>query len=218
MRRGTLCMLVVAGLMLLASSAAAQDVGQVEPGVVPEAPTGPCPTDVCPATPPTLITGVLGSCGDWPQCTSGLQTGRLNRNGVQSTCVAPKFCDLFTTDPGRDFDAYTVNNGSGATACVTATLNVIDQTGCNLQLISFLNQYDPLDICGAGSTYLADAGLSSGIPPSSQSWCGNVPAGDDLILVVHPITPGDGVGCNYEIVLSGDCIPVELMDFNVEDM
>ena len=115
---------------------------------VPPQGEGTCPTDVCPATPPTLITGTLGSCGDWPSCISGLQTGRLNRNGIASTCVTPKFCDLFLNDPGRDFDAYTVPNGTGAPACVTATLNVLDQAGCNLQLISFLDQYDPLTSAG----------------------------------------------------------------------
>ena len=58
--------------------------------------------------------------------------------------------------------------------------------------------------------------MSSGIPPAPTTWCGTVPAGSDLILVVHPITPGDGIGCNYTIELSGDCIPVELTAFQVE--
>ena len=71
--------------------------------------------------------------------------------------------------------------------------------------------------CSFSPTYLADAGVSSGIPPNPTSFCGDVPDGSDLILVVHPITPGDGVGCNYEIELTGDCIPVQLMDFAVTD-
>lgn len=203
-------------LVLLAVAAVGvADTSRTDAGA-PVGKEGTCPTDLCPVTPPTLITGVLGSCGDWPNCTSGLQTGRLNRNGVASTCAAPKFCDLFTTDPGRTFDAYVIPNGTGATACVTATLTVLDQAGCNLQLLGYINNYDPLDICGPTSDYLADAGLSSGIPPSPTTWCADVPNGDDLILVVHPITPGDGVGCNYEISLTGDCIPVELTTFVVE--
>jgi hypothetical protein len=166
--------------------------------------------------PPTLITGVLGSCGNWPACTSGLQTGRLNRNGIGSECDVPKVCDLFTTDPGRDYDAYVIPNTSGADACVTGELTVLDQTDCNLQMLFYINTYDPLNICEPQSDYLADAGLSSGIPPSPTSMCGIVPAGDDLIVVVHPITPGDGVGCNYEIRLQGACIPVELQSFDVQ--
>jgi hypothetical protein len=216
MRRATICMLAIAGLVLLAGSAAAQDARQVETGVVPS-PLGACPTDVCPATPPTLITGTLGSCGDWPQCISGTQTGRLNRNGIGSTCITPKACAIFDTTPGRAFDAYTITNGSGATACVNVTLTVITQTGCNLQLNGYLNTYDPANICEPQSDYLADAGFSSGTPPATTSWCGNVPAGDDLILVVHTINPGE-IGCQYEIAMTGDCIPVELMDFTVEDM
>jgi len=176
----------------------------------------PCPTGACPAMPPTLITGVLGSCGNWPNCTSALQTGRLNRNGVSSECDVPKTCDLFTTDPGRPVDAYTITNSSGADACVTAELTVLDQTGCNLQILFYLNTYDPLNICEPQSDYLADAGVSSGIPPAPTSMCGIVPNGDDLIVVVHEITPGSGVGCNYEIRLMGDCIPVELQSMSVE--
>lgn len=172
----------------------------------------PCPTDPCPAIPPTLITGTLGSCGDWPACTSGEQTGRLNRNGVGSECDVPKMCDIFLTDPGRAYDAYVIPNGSGAIACVTMELTVITQTACNLQANAYLNNYDPLNIC---DSYLGDPGFSSGTPPSPQSFCVEVPDGGDLVVVVHTTNPGE-FGCEYELRLFGDCIPVELQGLAIE--
>ena len=173
----------------------------------------PCPTDACPAMPPTLITGTLGSCGNWPACTSGLQTGRLNRNGVGSECDVPKSCAIFATDPGRAYDAYVIPNTSGSTACVAVELTVITQTACNLQVNGYLNTYDPADICGA--TYLGDPGLSSGTPPTLSGFCSDVPDGDSLVLVVHTTNPGE-IGCEYEIRLMGACIPVELQGLTIE--
>ena len=203
-------------VVTLAASAAYADASRADVSG-PIEPRGTCPTDSCGTMPPNVINGTLGSCSpDWPNCTSGLQTGRLNRNGVQSTCAAPKVCDIFLTDPGRAYDAYTINNGTGMTACVTATLNVITQTACNLQINGYLNTYDPANICEPQSDYLADPGFSSGTPPSPISMCFEVPDGDNLILVVHTTNPGE-IGCEYELVLTGECIPVELMSLTVED-
>ena len=200
------CIFVLAtGTVAMADTSATDTVGPV----VPE---GTCPTGACPATPPTVINGTLGSCGDWPACTSGVQTGRLNRNGIFSTCAVPKACDIFLTDPGRAFDAYTISNGTGATACVAVELNTITQTACNLQVNAYLNTYDPANIC---TNYLADPGMSSGSPPNPFSFCFDVPDGNDLVLVVHTTNPGE-IGCEYQLVMSGDCIPVELMEFSVD--
>lgn len=190
-------LLILAGILLLvAVPGLANDKSMLDEGtfVPAELPEG----NAC-----LTIDGVLGSGSPSYPGTSGSMTGRLNRNGVASSCAVPKFCDLFVNDPGRDFDSYSIPNNTGGTVCVDVTLNVIDQAGCNLQAISYLNNFDPADICGAGSTYLADAGVSSGIPPNATMFSGDVPDGDNLIVVVHPITPGDGVGCNYEIEIAG---------------
>lgn len=162
---------------------------------------------------PLVIDGVLGSGStSWPS-TSGTQTGRLNRNGIASTCAAPKTCNPWDTTPGRAYDAYTFTNGTGATACVVVDMVVITQTACNLQVNAYLNTYDPTDICVG---YLADPGLSSGTPPSPVGpFSFDVPANDDLILVVHTTNPGE-IGCEYTLTMSGDCIPVELQSLEVE--
>jgi hypothetical protein len=202
--------LIVALAMTLAPTAMAQ-TEQTDDGAA-EVVRSPCPTDACPAMPPTLITGTLGSCGNWPDCTTGLQTGRLNRNGIGSECDVPKACAIFATDPGRAYDAYVVHNGSGTTACVTSELTVITQTGCNLQLNTYLDTYDPANIC---TGYLGDPGLSSGVPPTVTTSCSDVPDGSDLILVVHTTNIGE-IGCDYEVRLYGSCIPVELQGLSVE--
>ena len=161
---------------------------------------------------PFTIDGTLGSGSPNYTGTSGEQTGRLNRNGVASTCAVPKVCDIFLTDPGRAYDAYEFPNTSGSTACVSATLEVITQTACNLQLNMYTNTYDPANIC---TGYLADPGVSSGTPPSISGLEGDVPAGDSVIFVVHTTNPGE-FGCEYLIHVDGDCFPVELESLDIE--
>jgi hypothetical protein len=168
------------------------------------------PTDVpC----PLIISGILGSgSATWPS-TSGTQTGRLNRNGIASTCAVPKTCNQWDTTPGRAYDAYSFTNGTGVTACVVGELEVITQTACNIQMNAYLNTYDPANIC---TGYLADPGISSGTPPSLVGpFSFDVPANDELILVVHTTNPGE-IDCEYTITMSGDCIPVELQSLTVE--
>lgn len=166
------------------------DSGSAQPQTLPLGPA--CQT----------IDGTLGSGSpSWPS-TSGTQTGRLNRNGIASSCVAPKACLIFDSTPGRAFDAYTFSNNSGATACVDVTLNTLTQAACNLQVNGYLGTYNPVSIC---TGYLADPGVSSGIPPSPINFSTNVPNGQDLILVVHTTNPGE-IGCLYDLILTGDCI------------
>lgn len=202
---------VIGAITLLLSPAAIAQTEQTDNGALSVG-RSPCPTDQCPAMPPTLITGTLGSCGDWPSCTTGLQTGRLNRNGVGSECDVPKMCDIYLTDPGRAYDAYVVPNGSGVTACVASELTVLTQTDCNLQLNTYVDTYDPLNIC---TGYLGDPGVSSGAPPALTTSCSDVPDGSDLILVVHTTNPGE-IDCDYEIRLYGACIPVELQRLTID--
>jgi hypothetical protein len=119
-----------------------------------------------------------------------------------SSCAAPKTCLIFDSVPGRAFDAYTFTNESGMTACVTVGLNVLTQAGANYQVNAYLGSYDPANIC---TNYLADPGLSSGIPPTPISMSFNVPAGQSFVLAVHTTNPGE-IGGMYELTLGGDPI------------
>jgi len=186
---------LVFAALLACVPALAQDFSQVDEGTVPA--ISPFEGPAC-----QTIDGILGSGSPSFPGTSGTQTGRLNRNGVGSTCAAPKVCDIFLTAPGRAFDSYTIPNNTGATACVDITLDTITQAACNLQVNGYLNSFDPANIC---TNYLADAGVSSGTPPNATNWTANVPAGDSLVIVVHTTNPGE-IGCEYDLILDGDCI------------
>lgn len=160
-----------------------------------------------------VINGTLGT-GDpafGGTQAHGNQLGRLNRNGIASTCTTPKTCQIFDPTGLRAFDSYAIPNESGQDACVSVTLNVLTQTGCNLQSNAYLNSYNPNSIC---TNYLADPGLSSGTPPTPTNFSFVVPAGQTLILVVHTVNPGE-TGCNYTVTVTGNLC--EQFDFCVQN-
>ena len=162
---------------------------------------------------PLVIHGTLGSgSNDFDgQQLSGLQTGRLNRNGVASTCAAPKACQIFDPANSRAFDAYFIPNQSGQDACVSVNLFEDAAQACNIQSNAYLNTYNPASIC---TGYLADPGLSTGVPPTATNFSFVVPAGQTLIVVVHTTNPGES-GCPYTLTILGDLC--RQFDFCVQD-
>jgi hypothetical protein len=151
---------------------------------------------------PVVINGTLGT-GDpsFPGTqTHGNQLGRLNRNGISSTCAAPKTCLLFTPTGDRAYDAYTIPNQSGVDTCVSVNLSAPADTICNIQSNVYLNTFDPSNIC---TGYLADPGLSTGVPPVATNFSFVIPAGQTLIVVVHTTNPGE-IGCPYTLTVLGD--------------
>ena len=163
--------------------------------------------------PPVIINGTLGSGapGFAGVQFSGDQTGRLNRNGIASTCAAPKTCQIFDPAGLRKFDAYRIPNQSGQDACVSITLNEDAAATCNIQSNAYLDTYVPSTIC---TGYLGDPGLSSGVPPIPTNFSVIVPAGHTLIVVVHTVTPGES-GCAYTLTVTGNlCVQ---FDYCVQD-
>jgi hypothetical protein len=152
--------------------------------------------------PNVVIHGTLGSNDpNFPgPRTSGNQIGRLNRNGIASSCASPKSCLIFDPANARAFDAYTFTNNSGAIACVMVNLNVLTQSGANYQSNAYLGSYDPNNIC---TNYLADPGLSSGTPPTPTNFSFNVPVGANFVIVVHTTNPGE-TGGNYDLTVVGN--------------
>lgn len=152
--------------------------------------------------PPIVINGTLGS-GDpeftGPQST-GTTVGRLNRNGISSTCAAPKTCLIFDTVTGRQFDSYSIPNDSGNDVCVNVNLSADAKTTCNVQTNAYLGTFDPNNIC---TNYLADPGLSTGVPPTPTNMSFTVPAGQTLTIVVMTTNPGE-IGCPYQVTVLGD--------------
>ncbi|PIE90114.1 MAG: hypothetical protein CR997_07585 [Acidobacteria bacterium] len=144
-----------------------------------------------------VIEGTLGSGSPSIPFETGEQVGRLNRNGVPSTCAVPKVCDVWDTDPGRAYDAYTVQ----ASGCVTIQLEVLEQTGANYQVNAYSTAFNPNDIC---ANYLGDPGFSAGEPPTTvTSLSVNVPEGENLVVVVHTTVPGE-TGGDYRLTIDGD--------------
>lgn len=156
----------------------------------------------CPAV---VIHGTLGSNDPTfpgPKA-SGDQTGRLNRNGISSTCLAPKPCSIIDPAGTRKFDSYSIANTSGTPACVFVNLTETVGQTCNLQSNAYLDSYTPASIC---TGYLADAGLSTGVPPTPTNMSFVVPAGHTLIVVVHTTNPGE-TGCTYTLTVLGNLCP-----------
>ena len=163
-----------------------------------------CTVLTCPIT---TINGTLGSNDPTfpgPRA-SGLQTGRLNRNGIASSCATPKACAPFDATPGRAYDSYTIPNQSGAPQCVTINLSENAADTNNLQSNAYLNSYDPNNIC---TNFLGDPGLSTGVPPAPTSFSVVVPAGQSLVVVVHTTNPGEIAGRYTLQILGNLCNPV----------
>ncbi|MEO6723727.1 MAG: HYR domain-containing protein [Blastocatellia bacterium] len=152
-----------------------------------------------PACPPQVINGRLGSgSADYPS-TSGVQLGRLNRNGVASACNAPKTCSLGINTGARAYDAYTFKNNSGAQVCATVTLTLPQQIGTNYQANSYLSSFDPNNIC---ANYLADPGVSSATLSQPIVYSHNVPAGATFVVAVQTTNPGEIDG-SYQLKVEG---------------
>ncbi len=152
----------------------------------------------------TLGTGAPAFTG--PQ-VSGNVTGRLNRNGISSTCAAPKSCLIFDPANLRAFDAYSISNQRGQNVCVSVNLAETAGQTCNLQSNAYLGAFNPASIC---TNYLADPGLSTGVPPTPTNMSFIVPTGQTLVVVVMTTNPGE-TGCTYTLTVSGNlCYPFDV--------
>jgi hypothetical protein len=150
------------------------------------------------ACPPTNITSTLGSPtpGGGYTVATGMETPRLNRNGVASTCTG-KLCPGVFGAGNYVFDSYTFTNG-GTASC--ATVKLTQNTG-NLFLFSeaYLGSFNPASLC---TNYLGDSGLS-GLLGAGVSYSFNIPANASLVIVVNEVTPGSGAGANYTLNVGG---------------
>ncbi|MEK7832685.1 MAG: hypothetical protein AAB401_16450, partial [Acidobacteriota bacterium] len=144
------------------------------------------------------MNGTLGNGSpNWPS-TSGQQTpARLFRDGVPSTCAAPKTCPGPFGAGSFTSDAYTFANSSSQPQCVT--VNFEPNVGCNVNVhaIAYLTSYDRGNLC---LNYLADSGSSDDLPFSFT-----VPAGANFVVVIAANNPGGvGNGCAYKFTVVGN--------------
>ncbi len=136
--------------------------------------------------------------------TTGLQTARLTRNGVASTCAALKpFPGTFGTGT-RQFDAFTIETCSeSAPSCIAVAL-ASTPTGGNPAL--FASAYKPtFDPTNLATNYFADPGVSN-IAGGFATFGFSLGAGAQTFTIdVNEVNQNLGIGANYILKVSGGC-------------
>jgi hypothetical protein len=149
----------------------------------------------------STLDGTAPSPGPAFTASTGLQTARLNRNGVVSACGAPKVFPNTTGAGTRRFDAYQFTACPTVTSqCVRVTLT--SNTGNNtLITAAYTTSFDPNNL---STNYIADAGFSgpTGVP---LVYSFDVTGGMTFIIVVNEVDSGGGIGNNYTLTVSGAC-------------
>ncbi|MCB0522817.1 MAG: IPTL-CTERM sorting domain-containing protein [Saprospiraceae bacterium] len=129
---------------------------------------------------------------------TGTQLGRIFRDGVASTCAAPKACPGdFNTGTSYNYDSYSFVNNSASAECIVVDFNT-GTCGTNVHGQVFLGSYTPSagagQLCG-NNTYLGDVGSSV-----TQPFEVNVPAGATFTVVMTN-TSSQQI-CDYSFTLN----------------
>ncbi|HET9699191.1 MAG TPA: S8 family serine peptidase, partial [Terriglobales bacterium] len=155
-------------------------------------------------TVPIAINGTLDATASpstayWTS-TTGLQQGRLTRNGVASSCGSLKpFPGLLATTGDRRYDAYAFKTCANSVASC-ATVNLQGSGAASMFGVNYLGTFNPASI---STNYLADPGISSG----NISWSFPLGAGvQNFTTVVHEVNPGGATGQSYKLSITGACI------------
>ncbi len=133
-----------------------------------------------------------------------IQTGRLNRFAVISTCAAPKTCPgTFTTTGSRLYDSYTITNVRNVPVC--ATIGITSQCGVNIFSAAYSGSFNPTSVC---TNYLADPGSSF---LASGFYEATIPANGTIVVVVHEVNTGTGCA-GYRLTVD---VPRDAADITV---
>lgn len=137
------------------------------------------------------------------EATDSVQLGRLFRSNISSICDTLKAMPGFSATSGnRRFDIYAFPNNTGGVQCFNVRLN---QASANQFMVAYLNKFNPNSI---GNNYLADPGVSA----INTNMGMNVPNGDTLLVVVHEVDPGGGLG-TYTLAVQNQ----SLFDFSANN-
>lgn len=148
-----------------------------------------------------------GVCDTCPGTFSGsidtndlVQTGRLTRNGIVSTCAAPKSCPGLANSTPVHYDIYTFTN-TGPDTCVTVDLDTPGSSANMIFAQAYLGSFNPADLC---TNYLGDLGASH--IQSSGEFSFIAPSNAVYLVVVNEVTAN--AGCtNYTLVVRGAPCP-----------
>jgi hypothetical protein len=142
--------------------------------------------------------------GEGYTATTGLQSGRLGRTGfnTNSSCGINKpNPNINAADAGTPhrYDAYTFQNNSGQTICVTITLTTSAADANRLQSAAYAPTFDPAHV---SDNYLGDiSNNQTGV--ASRTYSVNVPANTSFVVVVNEVAAGGGVGTAYTLTVGG---------------
>ena len=180
-RRHLIASILFSLVLLLGQLLAGKPVGAQEEESEGSLPPHPPRT----ATPvPCFNSGVLtGSI----VISDPVQAGRINRDGVASSCQTPKTCSILVDTLPRHYDAYTFVNSSSSASCYTVRIDAGSCTGSRyLFSTTYLGSFNRNNLC---SNFLADIGIS---PNPVGSYSFTVPAGATFVVVVHEIDVNGG--------------------------
>jgi len=153
-------------------------------------PTAPTPT-ASPSCSPIVISGSIDP-------NDPIQSGRLFRDGIASTCASAKTCPGLGDAAPHHYDSYTFTNTTGSLQCVNVDINTACQDNNFIFAAAYLGSFDPDNVC---TNYLADEGTS---PLPNGPFSFYVFNGQTFVLVVNEVT--SGAGCpSYTITVSGIC-------------
>lgn len=169
-------------------------------------PTGTPSVAVPGVTVTTTLDTTAPPAGAGYTAATGIQNNRLNRNGITSSCSAPKATPaLQEAAPGgaRHYDSYTITNTNAGAVCYTVSFTTACNTGTTLFSATYNNGgFVPTAI---QTNYLADSGVANGLPPYSFI----VPAGQNFTVVLHEVAvTANGNGCAYTMNITGVTVPI----------
>ncbi|TBR18248.1 MAG: T9SS type A sorting domain-containing protein [Chitinophagaceae bacterium] len=125
-------------------------------------------------------------------------TGRIYRDGVASTCAAPKTCPAGTPfgTASFNYDPITISNTTGSSQCVTTTIQVTGG-GVQMHAVAYLGSFNPANQC---QNYLADCGSSS--VGAAVTFSYTLAAGATVVIVVYNPIAGTAT-TNYTVTVDG---------------
>lgn len=137
---------------------------------------------------------------DFDLAASGAsQTGRMNRDGVPSTCAAAKpYPGTFATLPYRRFTSRPLYNNSTLAQCATIVLTPAPDCDVNAFAAAYLGSFDPANLAAG---YLGDSGYSFGLPVGAPLvFAVNVPPRAAVLVNVNDSnSPDQGSACRITL-------------------
>lgn len=161
------------------------------------APDAAAPQGSLPSCIPATIAGSLGSGSSDYRGTSGAMPKRLFRDGVPSTCAAPKSTQNIYGEGVFRYDAYTFMN-YGAQACVTVEFAA---PACPVQVwpVTYRGSFNPADV---QANYLADSGSSTAQGSPARTYSFTIPTNVRFVVVVSEVTASSAT-CPYTLKVTG---------------